>query len=151
MEVVLERGLAACRSGDWNRGLTDLGRLADLQTELPAVFYSYLGYGVALREKRIRDGIRLCEHAVKLEFYQPENYFNLARTYLLADNRRKAFEAVSKGLQMDRGNRQLRGLLQEMGARRRPVIPFLSRDNPVNRFLGRIRHDMQSSKKRKKQ
>lgn len=148
MEVVLERGLAACRRGDWDRGLADLGRLADLQTELPAVFYSYLGYGVALREKRIRDGIRLCQHAVKLEFYQPENYLNLARTYLLADNRRKAFEAVSKGLQMDRGNRELRGLLQQMGARRRPVIPFLSRDNPVNRFLGRVRNDMQGSKKK---
>jgi tetratricopeptide (TPR) repeat protein len=152
VEVVLERGLALCRRGEWDFGLTDLGKLAenDTQGDLPSIFYSYLGYGIALRQKRIREGLRLCKHAVKLEFYQPENYLNLARTYLLAENRRKAYEAVSKGLQMDRGHKGLRALLQHMGARRKPVIPFLSRNHLVNRFLGRIRHDLKSSGKKKR-
>jgi len=152
VEVVLERGLALCRRGEWDLGLTDLGKLAenDTQGDLPSIFYSYLGYGIALRQRRIREGLRLCEHAVKLEFYHPENYLNLARTYLLADNRRKAYESVTKGLQMDRGHKGLRQLLKRMGARRKPVIPFLSRDNPVNRILGRIRHDLKTSGKKKR-
>lgn len=133
-------------------GLTDLGKLAenDVQGNLPAIFYSYLGYGIALRQKRIREGIRLCRHAVKSEFYQPENYLNLARTYLLAGQRKRAYEAVARGLQMDKGHRGLRRLLQQMGARKRPVIPFLSRNNLLNRILGKIRHDMTvGSKKRR--
>lgn len=151
MDTVLNRGLALCRRGEWDLGLTELGKLAenDTQGDLPSVFYSYLGYGIALRQRRIREGLRLCQHAVKLEFFQPENYLNLARTYLLAENRRKAYEAVSKGLQMDRGHKGLRTLLQRMGARRKPVLPFLSRNNLVNRILGRIRHDLKTSGKKK--
>lgn len=149
---MLERGLALCRRGDWDHGLTDLGKLAenDTQGDLPGIFYSYLGYGIALREKRIRDGIRLCRHAVKLEFYQPENYLNLARTYLLAENRKKAYEAVAQGLKVDRGHRGLRQLLAQMGARKRPVIPFLSRGNVINRILGRVRYDLTRPPKKPK-
>jgi hypothetical protein len=51
---------------------------------------------------------------------------------------------------MDRGHKGLRALLQHMGARRKPVIPFLSRNHLVNRFLGRIRHDLKSSGKKKR-
>ena len=152
MGEVLERGLALCRRGEWDLGLADLGKLAenDTQGDLPSTFYSYLGYGIALRQRRIREGLRLCRHAVKLEFYNPENYFNLARTCLLAENRRKAYEAVTQGLQMDRSHKGLRQLLKRMGARRKPVLPFLSRDNPLNRILGRIRHDLKSSGKKKR-
>lgn len=139
-----------CRHGKWDLGLTDLGKLAenDTQGDLPSVFYSYLGYGIALRERRIREGLRLCQHAIKIEFYQPENYLNLARTHLLAENRKKAYEAVTKGLKIDRGHRGLRTLLTEMGARKRPVLPFLSRDNFFNRLLGRIRHDLKTPRKK---
>ncbi|HVR12007.1 MAG TPA: hypothetical protein VMW75_28450 [Thermoanaerobaculia bacterium] len=132
-----------CRRGGWKDGLPALARIAEQEARpgaLPALVYSYLGYGIALRQQRLGEGLKLCQHAVKLEFYQAENYLNLARTHLLADHRRAAVRAVADGLKIERDNRQLLELHHELGVRRRPVLPFLSRSNPFNLLLGRIRH-----------
>jgi hypothetical protein len=142
------QGIDLCRQGDWRQGLDLLRRVADAKDpgiELPGLFYSYLGFGVARFDRRVREGLTLCEHAVKREFYQPENYLNLARTHLLAGNRRKAMSAVLAGRRIDRAHRGLAELHRELGLRRRPVLPFLSRTNPLNRLLGRMRHDWKSS------
>ncbi len=135
--------LDRCRRGGWKEGLPLLARIAEQderQGALPALVYSYLGYGIALRQGRIQEGIRLCQHAVKLEFYQAENYLNLARTQMLANHRRAAVRAVSDGLKVEPDNRNLLELRREMGERRRPVLPFLARSNPLNSLLGRLRH-----------
>lgn len=142
------RGIELCRRGDWPGGLELLAQVADEKdagAELPGRFYSYLGYGIARYQRRIREGVALCEHAVKREFYQPENYLNLARTYLLANQRRKAIDAVIAGRQVDRRHRGLARLHRELGIRRRAVIPFLSRDHLLNRLLGRVRHDWRTT------
>jgi hypothetical protein len=143
--TVLQRALAHCRRGEWERGLAYLSTLTDGNgggPEMPGLYYSYLGYAVALCQRQIREGVRLCEHAVKVEFYQPENYLNLARVYLLADQRRKAAQVLARGLAIDPEHKGLRNLAKHMGRRRRPVIPFLSRGSFLNRILGRLRHDL---------
>jgi hypothetical protein len=139
MRDALER----CRRGSWRDGLPALARIAEQderQGALPALVYSYLGYGIALRQQRVQEGLRLCQHAVKLEFYQAENYLNLARTHLLANHRRAAVRAVADGLKIEPDQRQLLELRRELGQRRAPVLPFLARSNPLNSLLGRIRH-----------
>jgi hypothetical protein len=145
-----QRGIALCRKGDWQRGLELLAMVADQKdagAELPGTFYTYLGYGIARYDRRVREGLALCEHGVKREFYQPDNYFNLARTYLLANQRRKAIETVIAGRQVDRRHPGLGKLHKELGIRRPPVLAFLSRDHFLNRLLGRMRHDWRSSPK----
>jgi len=145
----LKLGIECCRRGDWNAGLRYLGQIAqteDTSTGLPGLFYSYLGYGIALRDRRIRDGLKLCKHSIQVEFYQGENYLNLARTCLLARDRKGAVQAVRGGLKVDRQNPQLLALYKEMGIRSLPVLPFLHRNNPLNVFLGRIRHSMRGGK-----
>lgn len=150
-QELLERGLALCRGGDWERGLECLGQITEgAGLELPGVFYSYLGHGIARCEGRVAEGLRLCRHGVKVEFYQPENYLNLARVYLLGGNRQRAWASLEQGLKVDRRHPGLRRLLKEMGARKRPVIPFLHRDNPLNRLLGRLRHQVRVSKDQQK-
>jgi hypothetical protein len=138
----LRRGIECCRRGDWSEGLHHLGRIAEgaSAAELPGLFYSYLGYGVALREQRIQEGLKLCRHSVQVEFYEAENYLNLARTCLLARDRKGAIKAVRAGLKLDRGNQELLRLHKELGIRKLPVLPFLDRSNPLNQFLGRLRH-----------
>jgi hypothetical protein len=141
----LKRGLECCRRGDWNEGLRYLGRIAEggeNRDDLPGLFYSYLGYGTALIDRRIRDGIRLCKHSIKVGFYESENYLNLARTYMLANDRSKAVRAVRDGLKIDPQNQTLRKLRKELGVRSSPVLPFLDRANPVNVFLGRLRSSL---------
>jgi hypothetical protein len=139
---VLRRGIERCRQGDWEVGLAFLGRIAEGErsAELPGLFYSYLGYGIALRQRRVQEGLRLCRHSVKVQFYEPENYVNLVRTLLLAGDRPGAVRAVLDGLKVDHQNGELLGLHKELGIRKSPVLPFLSRTNPLNQFLGRLRH-----------
>jgi hypothetical protein len=138
----LARGLDLCRGGEWDRGLAILGALGQSaeKSALPGLFYSYLGYGIARCERRVKEGVKLCEHSIKIEFYQPENYLNLARTQLLANDRRGAVGAIRRGLKIDPNHADLLELQREIGVRREPVLSFLSRDNPLNRFLGRLRH-----------
>ena len=142
---VLRRGIERCRRGDWDTGLAFLGRVAeaDHASALPGLFYSYLGYGIALRQKRVQEGLKLCQHSVKIQFYEPENYINLARTYLLAQDRPGAIRAVLDGLKVVRRHPTLLQLHKELGIRAAPVLPFLSRSNPLNMLLGRLRHAWQ--------
>ena len=143
----LERGLDLCRRDEWDKGLRFLGMLAESHERggLPGLYYSFLGYGIARVEGRVSEGLKLCQHSIKLEFYQPENYLNLARTSLLAKNRKEAVEAITRGLAIDSNNVELKALARELGVRRRPVLRFLSRDNPLNRLLGWLRHSFKKS------
>lgn len=137
----LRRGIDCCRRGDWNEGLRHLGQIAERgDTGLPGIYYSYLGYGIALREKRVREGLQLCRHSVKVEFYQADNYHNLARTYLLARQRSAAVRTVMDGLKIDPHHLGLLVVQKELGIRGRPVLPFLDRGHVLNQLLGRLRH-----------
>jgi len=136
----LRRGLEHCRLGEWDDGLYFLGKIAEAgRTGLPGIFYSFLGYGIARCQGRAAEGLKLCQHAVKIQFYDLDNWVNLARTALLADNRAEAVRAITRGLKVDRNNQELQALYVELGIRRSPVLAFLSRSNPLNLILGRIR------------
>jgi hypothetical protein len=137
-------GIQLCRRGDWRLGYDQLRRVAAVagRQDMPSLFYSYLGFCIARFDRRYRDGITLAKHAVQKEFFQPDNYLNLGKIYLLVENRKGAHEAVAKGLAMDAQHAGLQALRQELGVRRAPVLSFLDRANPVNQLLGRIRHSL---------
>ncbi len=136
----LGRALYLCRAGDWDSGLYHLGRLAESgERAMPGLFYSYLGYGIARCQGKVKEGLQLCHHSIKVEFYESENFLNLARTCLLARDRRGAVRAVRKGLKVDPQSLDLLALYRDLGIRQGPMIPFLSRSNLVNRVLGRLR------------
>lgn len=122
--------------------MDDLGWVAEQDhgdVELPGAFYSYLGYGIAHLDKKYREGLKLCQHAVKMQVYEPDNFMNLARAYLLTRNRDKAHQAVLRGLALDAEHAGLRRVWRELGIRKKPVISFLHRDNPLNQTLGKMR------------
>ncbi|MCG8458762.1 MAG: tetratricopeptide repeat protein [Holophagales bacterium] len=141
------RGVELCRSGNWPAGLHWLclaGRIEERsgagEEELPALFYSYLGYGMARYRNQQRLGLVMCRNALQLELYQPEAYYFLAKTLLLRDDRRSALEVIDQGLAVDPEHRQLQALQQRLGERKPPVVPFFARRHPLNRWLGRLRH-----------
>lgn len=139
----VDRAIAACRRGDWKGGyeqLSEVARDTASEGELPAVFYSYLGYGLVRFEGRKREGLQLCRQAAKVDFYRGETYLDLAYAYLHVENRAAAVKAVDQGLAVDPRNKRLRRLKRELGLRRRPVLRFLDRSHPLNVLLGRIRH-----------
>jgi len=137
-----EDGIEKCRVGNWKEGMDDLGWVAEKdhsKVDLPGAYYSYLGYGIAHLDKKYREGLKLCQHAIKLQIYEPDNFMNLARVYLLTRNRDKAHQAVLRGLAIDSEHAGLRRVCRELGIRKKPVISFLHRDNPLNQTLGRMK------------
>ncbi len=145
LSEVAWRGVESCRQGDWQEGMYCLSLVAEEMPpedwhRLPSLFFAYLGYGLAKYRGQVQEGLRLCRQAVELEFYQPENYFFLAQTWLLTDDRRAAIDAIDRGLEIDATHFGLVALKKQLGLRRPPIFPFLSRQHFVNRTLGRIRH-----------
>ncbi|MEZ5331700.1 MAG: hypothetical protein R2991_06530 [Thermoanaerobaculia bacterium] len=136
-------GIQLCRKGDWVAGVHHLALAVENAQgeELPSQSYSFLGYGIAQTQRRHKDGLDLCRHALRLSFTEPDNHLNLARLYILMGNRRQAIRAVGEGLTLNPKHGPLLALYREMGIRREPVLGFLSRNNFLNRLLGRLRHD----------
>lgn len=144
-DAIYERGVERCRRGEWKEGLVDLAWLAKGRhgRQLPALAYSYLGYGLARYRGQVRHGIRLCQYSLRLEFYQLEGYVNLARAALLSkEHRAEAAQAVLEGLRIDPDHPELLELQRELGCRQPAVLPFLSRGHLLNRVLGWIRHHL---------
>jgi tetratricopeptide (TPR) repeat protein len=97
---------------------------------------SYYALCLARVKKDYENAISLCITALKRAFYSPEIYVNLGRILILSDRKAHALKAFRKGLMLDDTHP---GLIRErhaMGLRRRPLIPYLSRENPVNKFFG---------------
>jgi tetratricopeptide (TPR) repeat protein len=99
-------------------------------------YMSYYGLCRAVRSGEIGLGLELCTRAIKKEFFKAEFYLNLGRVYMAAGNKKGAIKVFKKGLRYDQGNEELYKALTGLGFRSRPVIPFLDRANPVNKFLG---------------
>lgn len=144
LEKLAWRGIELCRQGEWQEGVYWLSQVSEVEgsgeDEVPALFYAYLGYGVARNHGRNAQGLELCRRAIAMDQYQPESYYFLARLYLLIGDRRSAFQVVEEGLEIAPGNGRLAEVRHQLGDRRRPVLPFLSRRHPVNRYLGKVRH-----------
>lgn len=149
MEVYLtqvaETGIKLCEEGNWDEGLFCLSQISDLRTldaHLIGRIYSYSGFGMAFRQNKVREGLELCEKAIRVEFFDPIHYYHLARTQLLAKRKRAALKTLEAGLKVDPDNKRLKDVRSWFGFRRPNVVPFLHREHPLNASLGRIRHKM---------
>jgi predicted Zn-dependent protease len=96
------------------------------------------------RQGKRKEAVDMCRGAVRRDSKNPACRLHLAKIYLLANSRRKAYEELEHGLSLSPSHPELLRLEQEMGKRKPPVIGFLARDNPINVKLGKAR----SSKRR---
>jgi len=104
-------------------------------------------YGVALGHTgRQKEGLELCFQALFADRRNPDVYWGLADLYWLSRSRRKAVDAVDRGLSLSPGHPGLNRLRDEMGVRHAPPIPFLSRNSAVNVRLGRMMHRLRSAR-----
>jgi tetratricopeptide (TPR) repeat protein len=121
-----------------------------------ALILSYYGCLQAIVEKKHRSGIDNCRKALSL-YRAPDKYssgviypilyLNLGRAYLIANRKKEAIETFSKGLTYDKGHRELKKELQLLGIRKRPAVPFLSRSNPINKYIGKLMRDRKQEEK----
>lgn len=106
---------------------------------------SYYGCLDAIVNKNFRSGIDMCNHAIRTlrealpfgnEIFYPVLFLNLGKAYLAAGKRKNGVEALYKGLRFDNDNREILKELKRIGIRKKTPLPFLSRSNPLNKYLG---------------
>lgn len=117
-------------------------------------FLSFCGLFTATAErKRVKEGCSICEEAIRAlsrlpaadkEFFYPLLHLNLGKAYLLGRKRKEALDAFREGLKYDPKHEELLSEITRLGVRQSPVLSFLDRGNALNKFLGRLRHKMQS-------
>jgi Flp pilus assembly protein TadD len=103
-------------------------------------FMSWYGLTLVLVEKNSNLGVSLVDQAIRVSGPSPELLLNSARVHLALNQRERAVRAVSRALELWPEDPRLLAARDAMGTRTAPVLPFLSRKNPLNRFLGRLRH-----------
>ena len=109
-------------------------------------YLSYYGLCLGLETKKLHEAVKFCREAVSRENFNADMYFNLGRVLLKAHKRREGYEALKNGLRLHPSHKGIIRELQRIGVRRRPVIPFLSRSNPLNITLGKLRHSLTQKK-----
>lgn len=137
------RGIELCRRGEEQEGFYWLSLAAGETVEtsaVPALYFAYLGQGLARYQGELAEGRKLCRQALELDPYQPEIYHCLARIHIAARDRRSAIDAIERGLQIEADHALLLTLRTDLGERRPPVVRALPRRHPMNQVLGRLRH-----------
>jgi tetratricopeptide (TPR) repeat protein len=137
--AIFEEGLARYRSGDAS-GAHSFFERAHRRAPGDPRLMSWYGLTLVLVERNSNLGILYCDQAVRLSGPEPELTLNQARAHLSLGQRERAVKAVIRGLAAAPQDAALRAAQVAMGWRRRPVFPFLPRSNPLNRWLGRLRH-----------
>jgi tetratricopeptide (TPR) repeat protein len=118
-------------------------------TEHPfnALLLSYYGCLDAVVNKNFNHGVDLCKTAIEIskeevefdhEGFYPVFYLNLGRAYLAAGAKKDAAAVFKKGLDADPEDPDLLREIKRLGMRKKPVVPFLKRSNPINKYVGKL-------------
>lgn len=150
LEDLVELGISAAKVAEYERGLIFLAEayrhVGRDQHRLSGPLLSFYGLCLALHRGRIKEAAEFCWLGVEKDRYNPDVHCNMARVWMAGRSRRKAVDALERGLALDAKHPGLKRLLAEMGTRHAPVIPFLHRDNPLNVSLGKMRRRIRAAK-----
>ena len=134
-ERVFQRAVDALKAGQTPSALALLERALKLKDD-PS-WYSYLGYCIAKERGQVRKGSDLCAESLKAEPENALHHLNLAKILVISGQKTEALGVLREGMAVG-GSEELISLLGTLGTRKPPVLPFLSRDNSVNKYLGMI-------------
>ena len=134
-----KQGLTLLRDNFAIKALPHMKRAVELEKNNP-YYMSYLGVVLARSERKWGEAEKLCDGAVRLKRNQAQLYLNLAEVYATAGRRDEAVEALQAGLKFARRDIRLNIAMNKLTKRRSPVFSFLKRQHPLNRGLGKIRH-----------
>jgi len=95
-------------------------------------------HGLALVYSGDVSGLNLCRYAAAKEAIDATVFQNLVLAELKFRHRKRACATLKRGLSIDPKHRGLLKLRRNMGARRQPCLMFLDRNNPLNKWLGKM-------------
>jgi tetratricopeptide (TPR) repeat protein len=111
------------------------GTLTDKRAAAAAM--SYYGLCIAMVRRKYGDAIQACQISVNSHMFEPDHRYNLAMVFLERGDRRSAVETLNAGLRLRPNHTQIQRIFREIGRRQPPVITFLSRNHPLNVWLGK--------------
>ena len=132
-------GLTLLRDNYPQKALPHMRRAVELDKNNP-YYMSYLGVILARSERKWAEAEQLCDSAVRIKRNQAQLYLNLAEVYATAGRRDDAVEALQSGVKFARRDVRLNIALNRLARRRSPIFNFLSRQHPLNKKLGVLRH-----------
>lgn len=101
-------------------------------------WYSRLGFCIAKERGHVTRGLELCKAAIDHEPENPDHYLYLGKLYLMTGRREEGLQAFRQGMSHGGNHVELKDALEKNGTRKPPPIPFLHRDNPLNKYIGII-------------
>ncbi|WP_373049592.1 hypothetical protein [Vulgatibacter sp.] len=109
---------------------------------------SRLGLSLTLVARDEYKGVAFCEEAVRRGLVDADALWRLAVVYETTFQKERAVRAVRQGLAIDTHHPGLVSMIERLGVRRPPVLSFLKRSHPLNKYLGMLRHRLLSAKER---
>src|SRR5262245_57199358 len=138
-----KRGLACLERKTYQEAASYFQRAIDLEKEVQKnasmKYRSFLGLSLVLHQGRSDEGLKMCEQALKRDFFDPDLFCNLGIVYLRHRQRGPAFEVFKRGLTLRPKHKRILEEMERYERRADPVFSFLSRTHPLNVAAGRVR------------
>lgn len=134
-EALFRQGLDALMNGHGDRALTFFEQAVAI-SRIPH-YCSNLAYCLAKERGDFLQAISLCREAIKDEPKNSTHFLILGRIHLMADQKKEAIRIFRMGLRHGK-NKDIIDELNRLGVRRDPVLTFLKREHPLNRYLGKL-------------
>ena len=131
---LFEKGEELFKRGEKLAALASFEKSCQLDDSDP-LCRSYLALLSATQRGQMENAAKVLEDLVEQFPEEPLVYLNLGRLYLFADRKQDAVDTLRKGAAAGKLP-EIHQLLESLGLRKKPVIPFLSRQNPINKFSG---------------
>ena len=134
-----KQGIEFLRKGHSAKAIECFRRASELKQQNP-IYLSFLGVATARAQGKWAAAVDLCKTAVSLKRNEAQLYLNLAEVYVSAGRRDIAVETLDAASRYCAPDRRVDRMRGNLGRRSAPVLPFLERNNFLNRGLGRFRH-----------
>ena len=134
-----KQGVRMLRDSHPHNALEHFRKAVDLDQHNP-YYISFVGVSLARAERNWEPALKLCEMALSMKHNEAQLYLNLAEVYTSAGQREEALITLDRGLASLGPNTRIQEARLKLGRRRSPALPFLDRQNIVNRYLGALRH-----------
>jgi Flp pilus assembly protein TadD len=134
-----KQGIELLRKGQSSEALEYLRHAAELKQQNP-YYLSFLGVSMARAERKWAPAVELCKTALSLKRTDAQLYLNLAQVYVSAGRREDAVLTLDTAVSYCGTDARIRRMRGKLGKRGSPILPFLERENFLNRSLGKLRH-----------
>ena len=132
---LFSQAVEALKNGETGAALEFLEKAVSLERN--PRYCSNLGVCLAKEKRDFKRAFSLCKEAIKNDPKNSVHFLCLGRVHLIAYQKKDAIRVFNMGLRYEE-NREIVAELNRLGARKEPVIPLLERENPVNKYLGKI-------------